>query len=162
MFVDFSVARGELPPPRHGCPQLLASPRGIKLLLRTCRSNSVSFHFTTQTFPEKVLVFSNHALLKSFAQSTQETEPSRRPTACTSRIVHRSMDPEVPTAKGQVPHDEACRSLRTATVFVRLPTAVITSGSEPRVALFRPSWKRKPFLMFVFRIWSRRMFFCSQ
>ena len=67
VFVDFSVARGELPPPRYGCRRLLASPRGIKLLLRTCRSNSVSFHFT-QTFPEKVLVVSNHmhALLKSF------------------------------------------------------------------------------------------------
>ena len=33
------------------------------------------------------------------------------------------MDPEVQTAKGQVPHDEACRSLRTSTVFGRLPTA---------------------------------------
>ena len=37
--------------------------RGFKLSLRTCRSNSESFHFT-QTFPEKVLVVSNHALLK--------------------------------------------------------------------------------------------------
>ena len=64
VFVDFSVARGLLPPPRYGCRRLLASPRGIKLSLRTCRSNSVSFHFT-QTFPEKVLVVSNHALLKS-------------------------------------------------------------------------------------------------
>ena len=69
VLVDFSVARGELPPPRHGCRRLLASPPGIKLSLRTCLSNSVFFHFT-QTFPEKVLVFSNHALLKSFAQST--------------------------------------------------------------------------------------------
>ena len=69
VFVDFSVARGELPPPRHGYRRLLASPQGIKLSLRTCHSNSVSFHFT-QTFPEKVLVFSSHALLKSFAQST--------------------------------------------------------------------------------------------
>ena len=32
----------------------IASPHGIKLSLRTCRSNSVSFHFT-QTFPEKSL-----------------------------------------------------------------------------------------------------------
>ena len=54
VFVDLSVARGQLPPPRYGCWQLLASPRGIKLSLRTCRSNSVSFHFT-QTFPEKSL-----------------------------------------------------------------------------------------------------------
>ena len=60
VFVDFSGARGELPPPRYGCRQLLASPRGIKLSIRSCRSNSVSFHFT-QTFLEKVLVVSNHA-----------------------------------------------------------------------------------------------------
>ena len=33
----------------------IASPRGIKLSLPTCRSNSVSFHFT-QTFPEKSLL----------------------------------------------------------------------------------------------------------
>ena len=59
VFVDFSVARGELPPPRHGCRRLLASPPGIKLSLRTWRSNSVSFHLT-QTFPEK-----NACLLQS-------------------------------------------------------------------------------------------------
>ena len=32
------------------------------------------------------------------------------------------------------------------------------AASETNVALFRPSWKRKPFLIFVFRIWSQRMF----
>ena len=31
------------------------------------------------------------------------------------------------TAKGQVPQDEACRSLRTSTVFGRLPIAVTTN-----------------------------------
>ena len=77
VFVDFSVAPGEVSPPRYGCRQLLASPRGIKLSLRTCRSNSVSFHFT-QTFPEKVLVFSNHALLKSFAQRKKQSLPDVR------------------------------------------------------------------------------------
>ena len=41
--VDFSVARGELSSPRYGRLPLLAHeiapPRGIKRLLRTCRSN---------------------------------------------------------------------------------------------------------------------------
>ena len=55
VFVDFSVTRGELPPPRYGCWRLLAHElHRRKLSLRTCRSNSVSFHFT-QTFPEKFL-----------------------------------------------------------------------------------------------------------
>ena len=62
VFVDFAVARGELPSPCYGCwlcaSAWIASPRGIKLSLRTstCRSNSVYFHFT-QTFPEKSLSF---------------------------------------------------------------------------------------------------------
>ena len=42
--------------------------RGFKLSLCICRSNSASFHFT-QTFPEKVLVVSNHALLKTVTES---------------------------------------------------------------------------------------------
>ena len=33
---------------------------------------------------------------------------------------------------------------------------------ETHVGHFRPSWKRKPFLIFVFRIWLRRMFIWSQ
>ena len=81
VFVDFLVARGELPPPRYSCWRMLAWPRGFKLSFRTCCSNSVSFHFT-QTFPRKVLVVSNHALLKSLVHRTG-TEPSGRPTACT-------------------------------------------------------------------------------
>ena len=36
------------------------------------------------------------------------------------------------------------------------------AASETHVSLFRPGWKRKPFLIFVFRIWSRRMFIWSQ
>ena len=48
--VDFSGARRA----PSTALRLLASPRGIKLSLRTCRSNSVSFHFT-QTFLEKSL-----------------------------------------------------------------------------------------------------------
>ena len=31
MFVDFSVARGELPPPRYSCRRLLASPRAKRI-----------------------------------------------------------------------------------------------------------------------------------
>ena len=62
-----------------------------------------------------------------------------------------------------MPHDEACRSLRTSTVFGRLPAKVQAQATgETHVALFRPSWKRKPFPIFVFRIWSRRMFIWSQ
>ena len=75
------------------------------------------------------------------------------------------MDPEVLTANGQVPHDidEACRSLRTSTVFGRLPTAGTSNWTgETHVALYRPSWKRRPFLISVFQIWSRRMFIWSQ
>ena len=142
VFVDFWVARGEVPPPRYGCRRLLASPRGIKLSLRTCRSNSVSYHFT-QTFPEKVLVFSNHALLKSFAQRNVRNRAFPTSDCVTCRIVDRSMDPEVLTAKGQVPHDEACRSLRTSTVSFsncshhkqlgRLtPLSFVRVGSESR------------------------------
>ena len=74
MFVDFSGARGELPPPRYGCRRLLALPRGIKLSLRTCRSNSVSFHFT-QTFPEIVLVVSNQAMFNSFVRRKKRSLP---------------------------------------------------------------------------------------
>ena len=70
------------------------------------------------------------------------------------------MDPEVLPAKGQLPHDEACRSLRTLfSVNSQLQSQI---ASETHVALFRPSWKRKPFLIFVFRVWSWRMFIWSQ
>ena len=34
------------------------------------------------------------------------------------------------TAKGQVPHDEACRSLGTSTVFGPLPTAGTSSWQD--------------------------------
>ena len=69
----------------------VASSRGNKLSIRSCRSNSVSLHFT-QTFLEKVLVVFNHAMLKSFVQrKKQSPHPSPLlPTAC--RIVKRSMD----------------------------------------------------------------------
>ena len=112
-----------------------------------------------QIFPGKVLVVSNRALLKSFVQGTKQSLPAGRPTACT--IVDRSMDPEVLTAKGQLPHvhddREACRSLRTLPVLVDSQLQSQAAG-ETHVALLRPSWKRKPFLIYVFRIWSLRMF----
>ena len=60
-----------------GCRRLLASPRGIKLALRTCRSNSVSFYFT-QTFPEKVLVISNQAMFNSFVRRKKQSLPDVR------------------------------------------------------------------------------------
>ena len=126
--------------------------------LPACRSNPVSFHFT-QTFPEKVLVVSNQAMFNSFVRRKKHSLPDVRRTAC--RIVDRSGFGEVLTAKGQLPHDEACRSLRTSTVFGRLQLQS-QAASETHVVLFRPSWKREPFLIFVFRIWSRRMFIWSQ
>ena len=82
----------------------------------------------------------------------------------TCMIVDRSMDPEVRTAKGQLPLDEACAVFaahvdRQFSVDSQLQSQ---AASENHVALFRPSWKRKPFLIFVFRIWSGRMFIWSQ
>ena len=62
-------------------------PRGFKLSLRTCRSNSVSFHFT-QTFE---ITRKSPCRLQSCP--AQETEPF-----CMED--RRSMDPEVLTAKG--------------------------------------------------------------
>ena len=66
--------RGELPPPRYGCRRL---PRGIKLSLSTCRSNSVSFYFT-QTFPEKVVVVSNQAMFNSFVRRKKQSLPESK------------------------------------------------------------------------------------
>ena len=45
------------------------------------------------------------------------------------------MHPEVLTAKVQLPHDEACRWLRTSTVFGRLPTAITSSKRDSRHSL---------------------------
>ena len=63
----------------------------LQVSLRTCRSNSVSFHFT-QTFPKKVRVVSNHALLKSFVQRKNQSLPNVRLHAGSS--TDRSMDLE--------------------------------------------------------------------
>ena len=81
----------------------------VQIFFNAPFSNSVSFHFR-QTFPEKVLVFSNHALLKSFAQRKKQSSPDVRLHAGSSS----DRCSEVLTAKGQVPHDEACRSLLIA------------------------------------------------
>ena len=48
---------------------------------------------------------------------------NRWSSAPTDVRLHVGSSTEVVTATGQVPHDEACRSLRTPTVFGRLPTA---------------------------------------
>ena len=77
------------------------------------------------------------------------------------------MDPEVLTAK-QGP-GATWRSLQIAAHVgqfsgdsqLQAAWQTLTAG-ETHVALFRPSWKRNPFLIFVFRIWSRRMFIWSQ
>ena len=45
------------------------------------------------------------------------------------------MDPKVLTANGQVPHNEACRSLRTSTVFGRLLTAGTSNWRDSRRSL---------------------------
>ena len=66
------------------------------------------------------------------------------------------MDPEVLTANGQVPHDEACRSLRTSTIFGRLPLQAQATG-ETHVALPRPSWKRKPFQILLFELVAKNV-----
>ena len=73
---DFYVTKKRISTSRGVCRLLGCSRRAPSAALRlptvawrrelrgfTCRSNSVSFLFT-QTFPEKVLVVSNHALLK--------------------------------------------------------------------------------------------------
>ena len=85
--------------------------------------------------PWKVLVVSNHALLKSFLQRKKQSLPDVR--LHVGWIVDRSMDPEVLTANlnGQVPHDEACRSLRTSTVFGRLSTAGTSNWRDSRHCL---------------------------
>ena len=57
------------------------------------------------------------------------------------------MDPEMLTAKGQVPYTTKAADRCVHVDFGRLPTAVTSSNSETHVALFRPCWKRKPFLI---------------
>ena len=78
-----------------------------------------------------------------FVQGTKQSLPAGRPTAC--RIVDRSMDPEVLTVKGQLPHDETCRSLRT--LFSVDSQLQSQAASETHAALCRPSWKGKLFLV---------------
>ena len=99
VFVDVSVARGQLRPPRYGCCGCLRMncirTRGIKLSLRTCQSLNLSVLPLHANLPWKVLVVSNHALLKSFLQRKKQSLPeSRRATACscTRRIDRRSID----------------------------------------------------------------------
>ena len=92
--------------------------------------------------------------------SRYETEPSSRTSDC--MYDRRSIDGSgSANRKGQLPHvhddREACRSLRTLPVLVDSQLQSQAAG-ETHIALLRPSWKRKPFLIYVFRIWSLRMF----
>ena len=103
----------------------------------------VSFHFA-QTFPEKILVVSNHALLKRFAQRKKQSLPD--PTF--DYDVRSSIDPEVLTANGQLPHDEVCRSTiaqRLATVFGHSQLQSLARLTPD--TLFRAGGNRKPFLI---------------
>ena len=66
------------------------------------------------------------------------------------------MDPEVLTTKGQLPraHDEDCRASSAAHVDTEFSVdqqLQSQAASETQVALFLPSWKRKPFLIFCFQ-----------
>ena len=68
VFVDFSVARGELPPPRYGCWRLLAHE-----LHRRTESSFASY------LSLKLSVFPLHAdLLKSFLQRKKQSLPNVR------------------------------------------------------------------------------------
>ena len=158
MFVDFLGAPGELPPPRYGCRRFLASPRGIKLSLRrsTCMSLKLNILPLHANLPWK-----SPCRLQS--SNVRQLCSTRKKQSLPDVRLHvgLSIDPELLTAKGQLPHDEACRSLRTSTVFCRFHLQS-QAASETHVVLFRSSWKRKPFLIIVFRIWSRRMFIWSQ
>ena len=133
-------------------PQTFASHLSLKLSVLPLHAD----------LPWKVLVVSNHALLKSFLQRKKQSLPNVR--------LHRgsSMDPEVLTANGQpfVPchttKPAGCRSLRARRQFSVDSQLPAQATGETHVGHFHPSWKRKPFLIFVFRIWSRRMFIWSQ
>ena len=71
---------------------------------------------------------------------------------------YRSMDLEVLTAKGQCHTAKFALAVRCARRQFSVDSQLQSqAASETHVALFRPSWKRKPFLIFVFQIWSRRM-----
>ena len=68
------------------------------------------------------------------------------PCARALLIVHEHSLPDVRlTTKGQLPHDESCRSLRMQFSFDSQMQS--QAAGETHVALFRPSWKRKPFLI---------------
>ena len=115
----------------------------------------------------------NHALLKSFVQlgdngiysttpsSTQETEPSGRPTASYPSDRRPIYGSGSANRKGPAATRRSLHIL-LHTLFSVNSQMQSQAASETHVALFRPFWKRKPFLIFVFRIWSRRMFMWSQ
>ena len=148
------------PSPRYGCRRLLASSCGIKLSIRSCRSNSVSFYFT-QTFLEKVLLVFNHAMLKSRALFNVRNRASRRPDCMLDRQSNDESGSAIPPRPAATRRSLADRCARRQ-FSVDSQLVLQSQASETHVALFCPRWKRKPFLIFVFRIWSRRMFIWSQ
>ena len=129
-----STSRLLLLPPRYGCRRLLALPRAKRI---QTFASYLSLKLSVLPFHAD-LPWKSPCRLQSCP--AQETESFWRPTAC--GIVDRSMDPEVLTAKGKVPHDVQ-RSLdwiSLRTVFGRLPTQLQSQpASETHVALFRPS-----------------------
>ena len=74
VFVDFSVARGELPPPRCGCWRSHRRAES-NALYQSLKLSVLPLH---ADLPWKVLVVFNHPLLKSFLQRKKQSLPNVR------------------------------------------------------------------------------------
>ena len=77
VFVDFSVARGELPP-RYGCLRRVNCIVARNQTFASYLSLKLSVFPLHADLPWKVFVVSNHALLKSFLQRTKQSLPNIR------------------------------------------------------------------------------------
>ena len=98
--------------------------RRIKLSLRTCRSNSVSFHFT-QTFPEKSLSSPIMPCSRAFFNVRNRALPTSN-----WMTDGRSIDGSGTANRkgpGTTRRSLHCRSLRTSKVFGQLPIAGTSS-----------------------------------
>ena len=155
MFVDFSARLLEESSLRRvtvadGCLHRRAESNFCFVPVAQTQCPSTS----GKTFPEKVLVVSNHALFIVQEQSL----PHVRLHACSivdRRWIRNNKGPAATRRILQITAHAACAR---SSVFGRLPAA----ANARLKSLFRPSCKRKPFLNFVFRIWSRRIFIWSQ
>ena len=107
----------------------VAASRSIKLSLRTCRSNSVSFYFT-QTFPEKVLVVSNHAL---FIVQEQSLPDFRLHVGSVDRRWIRKCEPQRASCHTTNPADRCARSFRSTPKCSHEQLARLASLSFVRV-----------------------------